>query len=139
MLPFDIPPGFVDMTAAEGIVPDIRYASVNNFTGRNVYGVFDRLLLHEIAAAKLRLGATAEMVHSGLPYDIPQSWAKALHAHPVGADGIAYQARHDDEALCYALFDAPVVPVAELRRETKLDRDWFWQLAEPYGIGLAPG
>jgi D-alanyl-D-alanine dipeptidase len=50
---FDIPPGFVDITEAEGIVADIRYASADNFIGRNIYGDFDRLLLHEIAATKL--------------------------------------------------------------------------------------
>ena len=36
------------------------------------------------------LGATAEVVHSAPPYDVPQSWSKALMSHPVRADGIAY-------------------------------------------------
>src|SRR5690606_4354958 len=33
-----------------------------------------------------RLGATAEVSHGGLPYDVPQTWSKALRAHPVEAD-----------------------------------------------------
>lgn len=85
-----------------------------------------------------RLGATAEVVHGGLPYDVPQSWSAALREHPVGASGIAYYARHDDEALCYALYDHESSAVVEGHREISLDEDWFWDLAEPYGVGLAP-
>jgi hypothetical protein len=51
------------------------------------------------------LSATAEVVHGGLPYDAPQAWSKALFDHPLHSDGIAYYARHDDEGLCYAIFD----------------------------------
>jgi hypothetical protein len=42
-----------------------------------------------------RLGATAEVVHGGLPYAVPQAWSKALHDHPTRPDGIAYLGRHD--------------------------------------------
>jgi hypothetical protein len=84
------------------------------------------------------LGATAEIVHGGLPYDDPQAWSKALFGHPVNAHGIAYYARHDDEALCYAIFDRASSSVAETARETNLDQDWFWQLALKYKVGLAP-
>lgn len=62
------------------------------------------------------LGATAEVVHGGLPYDVPQAWSKALSEHRVGAHGIAYNARHDDEALCYALFDRARDAVREADR-----------------------
>jgi hypothetical protein len=78
------------------------------------------------------------VVHGGKPYDAAQAWSKALKAHPIGADGIAYTARHDDEALCYAVFDTAANPVAEINRETNLDQDWFWRVADPYGVGLAP-
>jgi hypothetical protein len=85
-----------------------------------------------------RLGATAEVVHGGLPYDVPQAWSAALRSHPVKAGGIAYYARHDDEALCYAIYDQSPAVVVEERRETQLDENWFWDIAEPYGVGLAP-
>ncbi|ANW02725.1 hypothetical protein LMTR13_23720 [Bradyrhizobium icense] len=85
------------------------------------------------------LGATAEVVHGGLPYDAPQAWSKALFDHPLGADGIAYYARHDDEGLCYAIFDRARSSVREVGRETNLDQDWFWRLARRYKVGLAPG
>jgi hypothetical protein len=85
-----------------------------------------------------RLGATAEVVHGGLPYEVPQAWSKALHDLRSKPDGIAYTARHDDEALCYALFESESVCVEEVSREMDIDQDWFWEIADRYGVGLAP-
>jgi hypothetical protein len=85
-----------------------------------------------------RLGATAEVTQGGLPYDISQNWSHALHRHPIKVDGIAYYARHDDEQLCYAFFDRISAFIEEASRTIVLDQDWFWRLAEPYGVGLAP-
>lgn len=84
------------------------------------------------------LGATAEVVHGGLPYDAPQAWSKALFNHPLRPHGIAYYARHDDEGLCYAIFDRARGSVREIDRATDLDQDWFWQLARRYRVGIAP-
>lgn len=85
-----------------------------------------------------RVGATAEVAHVGLPYDVPHAWSLALSGHPVGADGIAYHARHDDTELCYALFERAADAVSEAERELDIDQDWFWRIAERYGVGLAP-
>lgn len=97
------------------------------------------LTLIQLAGPGLaRLGATAEVTHSGLPYTVPQAWSAALVKHPIRADGIAYHARHDDSELCYALFDRSQDAVDKVERRIDLDQDWFWQLAARYGIGLAP-
>jgi hypothetical protein len=72
------------------------------------------------------------------PYDVSQAWSKALFGHPVNAHGIAYYARHDDEALCYAIFDRASAPIKEIGRESNLDQAWFWQLSLKYNIGIAP-
>lgn len=84
------------------------------------------------------VGATAEVPHSGMPYDAPQAWSKALFAHPVNADGIAYHARHDDTEICYAIFDRAEPAIEEVSRELNLDQDWFWRVGTRYGVGLAP-
>jgi RES domain len=85
-----------------------------------------------------RMGATAEVCHRGQPYEVPQAWAKALHGHPVRPDGIAYTARHDDAALCLALFDRSSDALIEDAREADLDADWFWLIAGRYGVGTSP-
>lgn len=83
-----------------------------------------------------KLGATAEVVHGGLPYDTPQAWSAALHAHPREVDGIAYNARHDDEQLCYAIFERAASAIIVHTQDTDLDKEPFWLMAERYGIGM---
>lgn len=85
-----------------------------------------------------KLGATAEVTHGGLPYDAPQTWSAALMDHPGGFDGIAYRARHDDREICYALFDRCAPAIEITAQITDLDQDWFWQLADRYGVGVSP-
>ena len=84
-----------------------------------------------------RLGATAEIAHSGLPYTAAQAWSKAIHALKDNVDGIAYRSRHDDAEICYALFDRTAPAVIEDRRVSNLDVDWFWQLMDKYRLGIA--
>ena len=84
------------------------------------------------------LGATAEVTHGGLPYDAPQAWSAALHAHSIVADGIAYNSRHDDFEVCYAIFNRAQTGVVEIDRNSDLDSDWFWTVAEAYDVGRAP-
>lgn len=85
-----------------------------------------------------RLGATAQVSHGGLPYDVPQAWSRALHAHRNGYDGLCYRSRHDDNEFCHAIFERARDAIKEIGRIVDLDQDWFWRIAEPYGVGLAP-
>nr|WP_153441997.1 RES family NAD+ phosphorylase [Sinorhizobium terangae] len=85
-----------------------------------------------------RLGATAEVTHGGLPYDVPQAWSTALWKNPIEADGIAYYSRHDDDEICHGLFDRAERAIVEDAHETNLDQDWFWKMAEKYRVGVAP-
>ena len=80
-----------------------------------------------------RLGATAEILHSGLPYDVPHAWSKALHDHPAIADGIAYGARNDDRELCYALFDRSRTAVTEASPRVASTRTGFGRSARATG------
>src|SRR5579859_1656590 len=45
---------FREVTPADGVVIDLRYASTNNFVGQDMYGPFKRLFLHKRAADKLK-------------------------------------------------------------------------------------
>jgi len=44
---------FIELHNGEGLKIDLRYASTNNITGRDVYGPFKKAFLHRIAAEKL--------------------------------------------------------------------------------------
>ncbi|MEQ1931053.1 MAG: RES family NAD+ phosphorylase [Parvularculaceae bacterium] len=84
-----------------------------------------------------RLGATAEVTHGGLPYAAPQQWSAALHDHGGRFDGIAYTARHNDSEICAALFERAAAKIEEVSRETDLDQDWFYDLANHHGVAIA--
>jgi RES domain len=94
--------------------------------------------ISEVAKGLARLGATAEVIHCGLPYSVPQAWSKELYAHPITADGIAYDGRLDSREVCYAIFDRAQGAIEEIERDKNLDADWFWQLATLCGVGLSP-
>ena len=95
-------------------------------------------LIQFSGAGLARLGATAEVCHRSQPYECPQAWSSVLHGHPLRADGIRYTARHDDQAILIALFERARDCLAETERLLDLDQDWFWQLAENYGVGIPP-
>lgn len=50
-------PDFCPLSAVEHIAVDLRYAGVNNFVGRNLYGALDCAWLHQLAAAGLQRAA----------------------------------------------------------------------------------
>jgi hypothetical protein len=89
--------------------------------------------------ALAKVGCTAQVTHGALPYHLPQAWSKAIHDHPAQPDGIAYRSRHDDNQICYAIFERALSKVAVAHRELDLDQDWFYELANHYRVGVAPG
>ena len=74
----------------------------------------------------------------GSPMTFHRPGRKPCLSTTWGAHGIAYHARHDDEALCYAIFDRARSAIKEVERETDLDKNWFWRLAQEYKVGMAP-
>ena len=106
------------------------------FAGIELRDALTLIELHGPGAAAL--GATAELTHGPLPYDLAQAWSKALHGHPIAADGLAYRARHNDDEICVALFDRAAARVAVVHRDANLDAGWFYDLALLHGIGIAP-
>ena len=107
-------------------------------------------LVHLTASADLRMvalfgpglaniGATAEVTHSGVgEYDLSQGWSKALHEHPGDFDGIAYRSRHDDNEICYAIFDRAQRNIRVADEHADLDRDEIWDLIDRYGLRYYP-
>jgi zinc D-Ala-D-Ala dipeptidase len=50
-------PDFRHLSTIEGIAVDLRYATANNFVGRNLYGSLDCAWLHQLAAAGMERAA----------------------------------------------------------------------------------
>lgn len=50
-------PSFEDISALPNVIVDLRYASKRNLLGKDVYGGFNRALLHREAAAKFRVAS----------------------------------------------------------------------------------
>ena len=73
-------------------------------------------------ALKALIGTGA--ISTTMPYDVPQRWSRALHSHPVGADGIIYMSRHVNTERAVVVFD---------RARTKLAAPSYASLAGTKG------
>ena len=96
----------------------------------------DMALVQLYGAGLARVGATAEVSHRSPPYDITQAWSKALRDAFPAISGIAYTSRHDDQAVCFALFEAAGSALREVDRETNLMQPWFSDLIDQYRLGI---
>lgn len=52
-----------------------------------------QLRLADLTGANLKTTVDSSEISTVFPYDIPQAWAKALHAHPADVDGIPERGR----------------------------------------------
>jgi hypothetical protein len=87
--------------------PPVRILALDDLAGRSVATVEVRRELRLVAmhgSGLARLGVTAELA-SGSDYAGSQLWSRALWEHSDKPDGILYRPRHDDSALCVAVYD----------------------------------
>lgn len=89
---------FVEIVPSAKVAVELRYATPNNFMGKNVYGVFNKAFLHEKAAEKL-FKAIAYLEQSKPGYKLiifdalrPRSVQYKLWGHVVGTDQQKYVA-----------------------------------------------
>ena len=86
-------PDFRHLSTIEGIAVDLRYASPNNFVGRDLYSPFDCAWLHREAAgalenvvawlAQTKPGVTALVLHALRPQRVQQQLWDALAGTPL--------------------------------------------------------
>jgi hypothetical protein len=99
----------IDVCFAETFLrnPPIRILALEDLATRLVATVEVRRDLRVVALhgpGLARVGTTAKPA-SGDDYDLSQSWSRALWEHADEPDGISYRPRHDDSALCVAIYD----------------------------------
>lgn len=96
---------FVEIQPSQTVVIDLRYASRNNFTGKNLYGVFNKAWLHKVAAEKLFAALkTLEKLKPGYKlviYDAlrPRSVQRILWDYVKGTDEETYVANPDGGSI----------------------------------------
>jgi hypothetical protein len=107
--------------------PPVRILALDDLAGRYVATVEVRRELRLVpvhGSSLARLGVTAELA-TGSDYTLSQLWSRVLWEHRDQPDGILYRSRHDDSALCVALFDRAkdslaVVQDCSLAEDSKL-------------------
>jgi hypothetical protein len=119
--------------------PPVRILSLEDLAGRSVATVEVRRELRltpRHGSSLARLGVTAELA-SGKDYAQSQLWSRALWEHPDMPDGILYRPRHDDSALCVAVYDRARDGLAIVRDSSITeDSQQLAKLLKRYGLGL---
>ena len=119
--------------------PPVKILALDDLAGRSVATVEVRrdLRLVPIHGSSLaRLGVTAELA-SGKDYVESQLWSRALWEHGARPDGILYRSRHDDSALCVAVYDRAKDGLAIVQDHSLVeDPQRLARLLKRYGLGL---
>ncbi len=119
--------------------PPVRILALDDLADRSISTLEVRRALRLVSmygSGLARLGVTAELA-SGSNYAASQQWFRALQEHKDNADGILYRARHDDSALCVALYDRAEDGLAEAENHSLTeDPQYLARLLKRYGVGL---
>jgi hypothetical protein len=119
--------------------PPVRILALDDLAARSIATVEVRrdLRLVPVHGSSLaRLGVTAELA-SGRDYESSQLWSRALWEHSDQPDGILYRSRHDDSALCVALYDRAKDSLAVVQDHSlSEDPERLARLLRRYGLGL---
>ena len=119
--------------------PPVRILALDDLAGRSDATVEVRrdLRLVPVHGSSLaRLGVTAELA-TGSDYALSQLWSRAIWEHSDQPEGILYRSRHDDSALCVALFDRAKDAVTVVRDcSLAEDSQRLARLLKRYGLAL---
>ncbi len=130
---------YVEIRSSDGIALDLRYATTNNFTGQNLYGVYNRAFLHKVAAEKLNRAAGS--LHASHPqyklvlFDAlrPRSVQYLLWEHVKGTDQQKYVANPQGGSIHNYGFAVDLSILDEAGHELDMGTpfDDFTPLAQP--------
>ena len=119
--------------------PPVRILALDDLAERSIATVEVRrdLRLVPIHGPSLaRLGVTAELA-SGNDYATSQLWSRALWEHDDQPDAILYRSRHDDSALCVAVYGRAKDGLVMVHDQSLAeDPQQLARLLRRYGLGL---
>lgn len=119
--------------------PPVRILSLEDLAERSIATIEVRRELRLVpihGPGLVRLGVTAEIASSN-DYAVSQLWSRALWQHPDKPDGILYRSRHDDSALCVAVYNRAKDGLVVIRDESLVeDAQGLARVLKRYGVGL---
>jgi hypothetical protein len=98
----------IDVCFAETFLrnPPVRIVGLEDLATRSIATVEVRRELRLVSLhgpGLARLGTTTELASGS--YTLSQAWSRALWEHTDRPDGLVFRSRHDDSALCVALYN----------------------------------
>jgi hypothetical protein len=119
--------------------PPVRILSLEDLGGRSIAAIEVRRELRLVpihGPGLVRLGVTSEIA-SGSDYAASQLWSRALWQHLDKPDGILYRSRHDDSALCVAVYNRAKDGLVVIRDDALTDdAQRLARVLKRYGVGL---
>jgi hypothetical protein len=119
--------------------PPVRILALDDLAARSIATVEVRRDLRFVpmhGSGLARLGVTAELAN-GSNYAASQLWSRTLWEHRDQPDGIVYRSRHDDSALCAAVYDRARDGLTIVQdRSPAEDPQQLAKLLRRYGLGL---
>jgi D-alanyl-D-alanine dipeptidase len=130
---------YVEIMNSDAIALDLRYATTNNFTSQNLYGVYNRAFLHKLAAGKLNKAAVnLRAAHPGYKLVIfdalrPRSVQYLLWKHVKGTDQQKYVANPKSGSIHNFGFALDLSIIDDTGKELDMGTpfDAFFPLAQP--------
>lgn len=137
--PRNLPPEFKNLKSLPHVVVDLRYATTNNFMGKNVYGDFKETFLHEKAFAMLKAASDElDQRHPGyrlIVFDAlrPRSVQRILYSFVKGTPEEKYVANPDKGGMHNYGFAVDLSIVDGKGRELDMGTpfDDFTELSQP--------
>ena len=131
----------IDVCFAETFLrnPPVRIVGLDDLGARSIASVE---VLRELRLVSFhgpglaRLGTTTEPA-GGSDYPLSQAWSRALWEHADKPDGLVFRSRHDDSALCVALYHRAKDSLAICAdRSLTADSKLLARLLKRYDLGL---
>jgi hypothetical protein len=131
----------IDVSFAETFLrnPPVRILGLDDLAARSAATVEVRRAMRLVpmhGPGLARLGATTSLT-STTDYAFSQAWSRALWEHTGAPDGLVYRSRHDDSALCIALYNRARDGLAIVADDSlTADPRLLARLLKRYGLGL---